>query len=98
MGDVVGLGAGVGDGGGGAGAAGGAVGVGDGEVEAALEEAPGDAGGVEQVADVFRGLVGPDMLKLELAEEQTSSAGSASLMRVRPPWPSAMVAGLRRLR
>ena len=36
-------------------AAGGAVGVGDGEVEAALKEAPGDARGVEQVADVLAG-------------------------------------------
>ena len=51
---VVGLGAGVG-GDGGTGAAGGAVGVGDGEVEATLKPAPGEAGGVEQVADVLAG-------------------------------------------
>ena len=41
------------DGAGGACAAGGAVGVGDAQVETALEEAPGDVGGVEQVADVL---------------------------------------------
>ncbi len=34
-------------------ATGGAVGIGDRQVEAALEEAPGHAGGVEQIADVL---------------------------------------------
>src|ERR1700720_4205976 len=32
----------------------------------------------------------PDMLKYEVVEEQTSLAGSASLMSVKPPWPSGM--------
>src|SRR5258708_40357320 len=54
MGRVVGLGA--GDGGHGRTAApGGAVGIGDVEVEAALKPAPGELGGVEQVADVLAG-------------------------------------------
>ena len=43
------------DGAGGASASGGSVGVGDAQVEPAFKEAPGDVGGVEQVADVLAG-------------------------------------------
>ncbi len=31
----------------------------------------------------------PDMLKLDVVEEQISPVGSASLMSVKPPWPSS---------
>ena len=61
------------------------------KIEAAFEEAPADAGVVEQVADVR---ARPSATSAPVVVEQTSPTGSASLISVNPLPPSDTMSAL----